>query len=1128
MKVKVNRVRGGSMGDQRNYGLVTGSIWNYENKPDTNRVSDTLSPVPRDKANIEAERGETIVGDLDRDGMVEHAIVGGKRHFQGGTPLNVPDGSFVFSDYTKLKIRNKELLKGIFNYSASKGVTPAIIAKRYELNKYKDILNDPESDPLDRKTAQLMLDNNMKKLGQLALVQEGMKGFPDGIPDIARPLLGTDLAQVTPSQQTPMMKKGGLVKHQTKGPVGGSPKKMTPKEMDALHNLVQRKAERKAWQQYYGSYYNTPEEIAATRSLVNLANPYKTSDNKWVYGLYDGSLPERNVYGWDHDKSKSRDKDRGAFVLNPTLPSNNPKENQARHNLVFKKAVDKYAQKMSVPDKSSSYSRQQAAGVEKANKLYSEALLSGDPVKMRKTAAEIDEKIDIPGLTTGVGAMSEFARIAAGAGATLLGDLFGFGPSKGYDFTSTEPFGLTWQEKINDMRDLLIKRADQIEADKGYKEIVKGNINKNKEFVKKSDALIKKTTDILNNPDKYSASQVESALNFVETFQDPRVLGIPSPTYWGLSTPFEAKREMARTNPSMFDPSLAFSTDIDPYYTSLIDPQGLESNMQPPPAGQETVTEFGLPAVNADVVTDVPSASATGTSTAPVKKVDTTTGRVIKPTITRQQLIDEYLKQYPNATQAELDSYVELQGFKQGGTLLKAQAGITFDLADKELEEQIRRINEANADADYEYYIERPSYTPATKIALGQGQAASAKMKSKIDPNTGFLIPEKGFKFDQKEFEKFYSDLYGNYTSPSGGTGYAAWAKDYANPATRAAAGAYRTKAINQQPLLLELEQQLKKIDPKASISQIIKPDVLNAAGVNVSDLMGIEQLTAPMIRKRQRVKPQQPAAPAAGPKTEMEGIKPPSYTGAGYYSPWTDYSLVDYYTALGNAAGVNRGMLPPFATYNPQMFDPTFLDPARAIAQQQGLTAQTQQEIGAISDPQVARANMIAAAAKAAPQVANIMADYDNRNVGIANQAAMANIAAANDARLKNIGLTDKFMERLTTREQQYENAMRDARTKVADSYKRGAVDAREWAAMNQANPNYYYDQFGNIRFRPGFNPTKDPTGSSNMLASTAKSIKDAFPSVSDDRAAELAIALMRSRSRNGVSNPMDNIWNQ
>jgi hypothetical protein len=214
MKVKIKRVRGGSMGDQRNYGLVTGSIWNYENKTATNNVGTTLSPVPRDEATIEAERGETVIGDLDNDGMVEHAKIGGKRHSQGGTPLNVPDGSFVFSDYSKLRIKNQDLLKGIFNMSSKKPVTPAKVAQRYDINRYKQILNDPESDAFDKKTAQLMIDNNMKKLGQLALVQEGMKGFPDGIPAIAMPLMQT-APQSQGGQQK--MRKGGVVKYRKGG-----------------------------------------------------------------------------------------------------------------------------------------------------------------------------------------------------------------------------------------------------------------------------------------------------------------------------------------------------------------------------------------------------------------------------------------------------------------------------------------------------------------------------------------------------------------------------------------------------------------------------------------------------------------------------------------------------------------------------------------------------------------------------------------------------------------------------------------------------------------------------------------------------------------------------------------------
>lgn len=209
MKVKVKRVRGGSMGDQRNYGLVTGSIWNHKDKRTSNAVGDTIQESPRDKANIEAERGETVVGDIDSDGMLEHLKIGGKRHHSGGTPLNVPDGSFVFSDTSALRIKNKDLLKNIFGMNSSKsGVTPAQVARRYQLNDYKELLNDPWADPFEKRTAQMMMDNNLKKLGQLALIQESMKGFPDGIPNIALPLFASDMGQ----QQ--MMRKGGLVKAQ--------------------------------------------------------------------------------------------------------------------------------------------------------------------------------------------------------------------------------------------------------------------------------------------------------------------------------------------------------------------------------------------------------------------------------------------------------------------------------------------------------------------------------------------------------------------------------------------------------------------------------------------------------------------------------------------------------------------------------------------------------------------------------------------------------------------------------------------------------------------------------------------------------------------------------------------------
>jgi hypothetical protein len=51
------------------------------------------------------------------------------------------------------------------------------------------ILQDPDSDVIARKTAELMIKTYTLKLGALALAQEGKKGFPQGIPAIAQPYM---------------------------------------------------------------------------------------------------------------------------------------------------------------------------------------------------------------------------------------------------------------------------------------------------------------------------------------------------------------------------------------------------------------------------------------------------------------------------------------------------------------------------------------------------------------------------------------------------------------------------------------------------------------------------------------------------------------------------------------------------------------------------------------------------------------------------------------------------------------------------------------------------------------------------------------------------------------------------
>lgn len=148
-----------------------------------------LTGVPRDEANLEAEGGETAFGDINGDGFPEHKIIKGKRHHEGGVPLNLPDGTFIFSDTKSMKISDCTILKMFSKPCGKKSYTPAELAKPYDINKYRTMLEDPDSDEMTRRTAEMMIKKYVIKLGALALAQEGKKGFPQGIPEVAKPYM---------------------------------------------------------------------------------------------------------------------------------------------------------------------------------------------------------------------------------------------------------------------------------------------------------------------------------------------------------------------------------------------------------------------------------------------------------------------------------------------------------------------------------------------------------------------------------------------------------------------------------------------------------------------------------------------------------------------------------------------------------------------------------------------------------------------------------------------------------------------------------------------------------------------------------------------------------------------------
>ena len=177
-------------GDQADYGLVTtpqayyGST-NFNNSQDEN-VRYSLSSVPREDANIEAEGGETVLTDLNDDGTFGLYGIKGPRHGSGGVPMFLPDQSFIFSDTRKLKLTKDEMSE--FDAGGSKK-TPAKISKKFGLQEYYGELDSQYADKISATSAELMLKKNMNDLSKLAFMQEAKKDFEDGVPLASHPYL---------------------------------------------------------------------------------------------------------------------------------------------------------------------------------------------------------------------------------------------------------------------------------------------------------------------------------------------------------------------------------------------------------------------------------------------------------------------------------------------------------------------------------------------------------------------------------------------------------------------------------------------------------------------------------------------------------------------------------------------------------------------------------------------------------------------------------------------------------------------------------------------------------------------------------------------------------------------------
>lgn len=158
-------------------------LLNFKNK---GRVENTIDEVPKNHKPldnlIEAEKGEVVIT-YDDKGLSFPKIyeIKGKKHKDGGTDLDLPDNSFIFSDSKEMVIKDPDILK---LFGEEKPKTFAQIAKKYLFNESSKIIEDDIGDSYAKNRALNDIDNKMGKLALLGIIQEKSKG--NDIPTFAR------------------------------------------------------------------------------------------------------------------------------------------------------------------------------------------------------------------------------------------------------------------------------------------------------------------------------------------------------------------------------------------------------------------------------------------------------------------------------------------------------------------------------------------------------------------------------------------------------------------------------------------------------------------------------------------------------------------------------------------------------------------------------------------------------------------------------------------------------------------------------------------------------------------------------------------------------------------------------
>jgi hypothetical protein len=1001
-------------------------------------VRSTLLPVARAGANLEAERGETAVVNID--GIPAHFKIGGKRHTQGGTPLNLPDNSFIFSDTAKMKIKDPIILAQFGMVPKKSGYTPAEISKKYDINKYRQILSDPNSEDVDRKTAEMMISNYNYKLAKLALIQESMKGFPQGIPLIAMPYIMEN--EIDPSEYMP-----------TQG--------------------QQEQPDADTGEQRYGGNIVSQFDTKAYGGVPMAQNGINLQPNGggfWGNVLNVLEAPQRGMMYLGtgiadvvSDVASGRDIDWDAHY---EMPSETLKRVAPGAGAGWGIAADILADPFFVAGAVKGAFRMGAKKLAKAVTEEAVEKTAGNIAKLDtyKAAQNILKARKLP-----VNAKN-LEKVTAALKAVR--------PQMAYVQKATSA-----KDKAKALQEAT-KLGQKAIAKVQGKQLTKGAITAGKKAVKypvqAATYLGKKTAEKL-------PSFTEGALKTGEVVKDvitgplayptAKIINVGSKAYQNeeLKEENKALREQLKAKekqdsweaPKKIEKSTSKCTGPNCYKPVMVDGERSKYFTNPTKPGQLFIFAGG-------------KYGEVNTPTTSVQQPNQDIKIISKPSVANKQRVVATPDTIRGTSEEDINKLMGIDRKEEGGELYQAKDGVSVSNG-KYYFTQGNKVYEITKE-QYDSYVAKGdiSYDTADEEARAKAGekeyefidpadqfkykgknigSQTAKTGYKIDPESGFYYDPTGAKGVKPgkagldDFVRRHKEIIDNYPG-----GEAQWRKD------QVSAGGKKNKAMDH------VVNELNKRHREISGNDLVDP---NKPGAYIP---GVELFNLPGINKKKAAPVQTPGGKPGKPAASDDPINryPPMRILGNKRAPWWKQNIIEISGAGADLARINR--YPPWqAVANYALPEGTFYDPTRELAantEAANLAMQAQQ---AFTNPQQLAAASSVAQGQTARNAADIMGGYNNLNVGLANQLNQQRTDIMNTASANQAGMNTQLWDKYTTLNQQFDNSKAMARQKLRQSYMDAITNRAKTQALNTLYPNYYTNPAdgGTVDFAPDYSPT-------------------------------------------------------